>query len=421
MSPFTYDWYQDQSGQDNHYQADNLTVNDIMLDSPTNNYCTLNGVATGGSIFSQGNLKATTGTNTNRIAVGTISTPSSGKWYWECTPTSLTGGLGIGVGNLGSYQTTVNSYLGNYAGTYLWYAYGGNGWKDVNGSNSSVGQSFVANDVVGIALDLDAGTLTMYKNGSSQLQVASGLSGQFEPVFSDGSGQYASAFEVNFGQKPFTHTPPNNHLALSTSNLPTPTIKKPTEHFDIATYTGTGSTRSVTGMDHQPDILWIKTRSTTDDHRVQDAVRGSTKQLDVNNTDAEYTAADGITSFNSDGFTIGADSGNQFNVNTETYVAWSWKAGGSGSANNSGDINATVSANPTAGASIIKWICRNCSIYITTIICTSRATSFPTPSYIRFSVNIKLIAAICTYCKTVRIKRSNTVCCCIFCVRIVYV
>jgi hypothetical protein len=339
----------DSSGEGNNYTAANLANSDVMLDSPTNNHCTLNGVATGGSIFSQGNLKATTGTNTNRIAVGTISTPSSGKWYWECKPTSLTGGLGIGVGNLGSYQTSVNSYLGNYAGTYLWYAYGGNGWKDVNGSNSSVAQSFAANDVVGVALDVDAGTLTMYKNGSSQLQIASGLSGQFDPVFSDGSGQYVSAFEVNFGQKSFAHTPPSNHLALCSKNLPDPAIKKPTEHFNTVLYTGNETARSITGIGFEPSLVWIKERSAGGSHRIFDQVRGVNKVLQSDADTAELDRTE-VTAFNSDGFSL-ADS---VTVNQDgvTHVAWNWKANGAGSANTDGAQTTTVSANTTAGFSI---------------------------------------------------------------------
>ena len=93
-------------------------------------------------------------------------------------------------------------------------------------------------------------------------------------------------------------------------------------------YTGSGSTRSITGVGFQPDWLWIKARNSTDDHRLQDSVRGSTKYMESNTNDAEVTDAAGITAFGSDGFTIGADSSNRFNVNTTTYVAWNWKAGG---------------------------------------------------------------------------------------------
>ena len=354
MAPFTYDWYQDHSGQDNHYQADNLTVNDIMLDSPTNNYCTLNSTASGGSIFSQGNLKCTTGSNTNRIAVGTMSTPSSGKWYWECKPTSLTGGLGIGVGNLGSYRTSVNSYIGNYAGTYLWYSYSGNGYKDVNGSNSSVAQSFAVNDVVGVALDLDAGTLTMYKNGSSQLQVASGLSGQFEPVFGDGSGSNSATFTVNFGQKDFAHTPPSGFKALNTANMPDPTIKKPSDHFNTKLYTGNGATAQEISLNFNPDLVWIKSRSDAEHHSLVDRVRGDVA-VNSNQTIAEY----GVSNFdwNTNNTVDVPVYANDYSMNTnsDNYVMWHWKANGSGSTDTSGDIDATVSANTTAGFSIVTF------------------------------------------------------------------
>ena len=349
----------DSSGNSNNYTTTNLANSDVMLDTPTNNYCTLNSTASGGSIFSQGNLKAITGSNTNRIAVGTMSTPSSGKWYWECKPTDLTGGCGIGVGNLGSYQTSVNSYIGNYAGTYLWYSYSGNGYKDVNGSNSSVAQSFAANDVVGVALDLDAGTLTMYKNGSSQLQVASGLSGQFEPVFGDGSGTNSATFEVNFGQKDFAHTPPSNHLALSTSNFPTPTIKKPSDHFNTILWTGDGTDdRSITGVGFQPDITWIKGRNQAEWHQMYDAVRGANKVVYPNDPWYEQTISDTFESFDSDGFTVGYNSAYTSvfsNKNNTTYAAWNWKANGTGGANTDGSINSTVSANTTAGFSIVTW------------------------------------------------------------------
>ena len=343
----------DSSGKGNNYTTVNLANSDVMLDTPTNNYCTLNSTASGGSIFSQGNLKCTTGSNTNRIAVGTMSTPSSGKWYWECKPTSLTGGLGIGVGNIGSYRTSVNSYIGNYAGTYLWYSYNTYGYKDVNGSNSSVAQSFIANDVVGVALDLDAGTLTMYKNGSSQLQVASGLSGQFEPVFGDGSGSNAATFEVNFGQKAFVYTPPSGFKSLNTTNMPDPTIKNGTDHFNTVLYTGNETNRSITGVGFEPSWVWIKERSAGGSHRIFDQVRGVNKVLQ-SDLDREELDRTEVTAFNADGFSLSGSSVT-VNQNNVTHVAWNWKGGGSGSTNTDGSINSTVSANTTAGFSIVTW------------------------------------------------------------------
>ena len=94
-------------------------------------------------------------------------------------------------------------------------------------------------------------------------------------------------------------------------------------------YTGNGSaTQSITfdgSEDMQPDWVWIKDRSATNHNMVTDSVRGATKTLFTNLTNAESTDANTVTAFNSDGFSIGSDTNN--NANTNTYVSWNWKAG----------------------------------------------------------------------------------------------
>ena len=132
------------------------------------------------------------------------------------------------------------------------------------------------------------------------------------------------------------------------------TINKSTDYFNTKLYTGNGGTQSITGVGFQPDWTWFKRRDGTDTHAVFDAVRGVTKRLIPNNTTAEGTQSNGLTAFGTDGFTIG-DAG-ICNTNTGTYASWNWKAGNSsGSANTDGDINSTVSANTTAGFSIVSY------------------------------------------------------------------
>jgi len=132
------------------------------------------------------------------------------------------------------------------------------------------------------------------------------------------------------------------------------TINKSTDHFNTKLWTGTGSTNALTGVGFQPDLAWIKQRGGTTDHHLYDVVRGVTKALASNTGDAESTKATGLTAFGSDGFTLGADAG--VNGSSNTYVGWSWKAGNSaGSSNTDGDITSTVTANTTAGFSIVKW------------------------------------------------------------------
>jgi len=118
-------------------------------------------------------------------------------------------------------------------------------------------------------------------------------------------------------------------------------------------YTGTGSARSVTGVGFQPDFVWIKERSSTSGHALFDVVRGVQKRLVSNTTDAEDTSAQLLTAFNSDGFSVGTDGA--INENTQTYIGWQWKANGTGVTNTNGSITSTVSANTTAGFSVVTY------------------------------------------------------------------
>jgi len=131
------------------------------------------------------------------------------------------------------------------------------------------------------------------------------------------------------------------------------TISKPSLHFNTKLYTGNGSTQSITGVGFQPDWVWLKKRNSTADHGLYDAVRGVTKQLYSNDTAAEATNANSLTAFGTDGFSIGTSS--MINGNSDTFASWNWKANGAGSANTDGTINSTVSANTTAGFSIVKY------------------------------------------------------------------
>jgi len=121
-------------------------------------------------------------------------------------------------------------------------------------------------------------------------------------------------------------------------------------------YTGNASTQSITGVGFQPDFTWIKTRSIAYYHRVFDSVRGVANGLYTNATSAEatYASLDGVTSFDADGFSLDSKIGT--NENSASYVAWNWKADNtSGTTNTDGSITSTVSANTTAGFSIVGY------------------------------------------------------------------
>jgi len=133
------------------------------------------------------------------------------------------------------------------------------------------------------------------------------------------------------------------------------TIKKPSDYFNTVTYTGNGSTQSITGVGFQPDWVFLKPRSQSGQHGLSiDSVRGNTKVVFPNLTNAEQTITNIITAFGSDGFSLGNNAG--ANNNTSTYVAWNWLANGTGVSNTDGSITSTVSANTTSGFSIVSWV-----------------------------------------------------------------
>ena len=133
-------------------------------------------------------------------------------------------------------------------------------------------------------------------------------------------------------------------------------LDKPSDYFNTVIYTGNGSTQSIT-VGFQPDLVWGKSRSGSGyHHNLVDSVRGNTKYLESDRANAENTLTDAVTSFTSDGFTLGADAGDrEFNENNNSMVAWNWLAGNGTASNSNGSITSTVSANTTAGFSIVSY------------------------------------------------------------------
>ena len=352
----------DTSGNGNNWTPNNFSVtagagNDSLVDTPTQygtdtgaggevrgNYATANPLKTPSSAtLSNGNISINH--NSNGGEQPATFAVSSGKWYWEASPNSSFGAYGI---ILTSATPSASSFASGY------HYYGSNGLFYTATSGVSYGATFTSGDVIGVALNLDANEITFYKNGVSQ-GVKSISSGEYNPDFAAAN---TNRTEVNFGQRPFAYTAPSGFKALCTTNLPTPAIgatstTRAGKYFNTVLYTGTGSDPlAVTGVGFQPDFTWIKARSAAYSHGVNDAVRGAGKTLVTNATDSEYNYGIYFKSFDSDGFTVGQAS-QLFNTNGTTYAAWNWKANGAGSSNTAGSITSTVSANTTAGFSIV--------------------------------------------------------------------
>lgn len=369
----------DSSGNGNNWTPNNISVTagvtyDSMLDVPTltsatnANFPVLNVVAgLGNGTYSDGNLAYLNGVNaTWKSGVASMGV-TSGKYYFEYTIAAVSNSSNFYLGVAGSTYNGFASYLGRTSDSWAFQWNGASSVKtnnDVSTTVSTAG-SISVNNVIQVAIDLGTGSIWWGRNntwvqgdpfagtGASFTNLTGTILPAFA-VYSNGGDKIAA----NFGQRPFSYTPPTGFVAINTYNLPTPTIANGAEQFAATTYTGTGSSlaiaNTVNGKSFTPDFVWVKGRSGATDHALYDSVRGTTKDLVSNSTAAETTQATGLTAFDTGGFTVGALA--KLNTNTATYVGWQWKANGTPAVvNTSGSIPSTISANTTSGFSIVTY------------------------------------------------------------------
>jgi hypothetical protein len=346
----------DASGNKNNWTANNINSNassestyDIMNDVPTltdedtANYPVLNPLDPQNGTFSNGNLSVTTPTDnvggTKGQIKATITIPSSGKWYWEAQFSANGNQAFLGV------RDNLNNYLAYY---------GVNGYRYP--ADTAYGATFTTGDTIGVAVDVDGGTITYYKNNSSQGAITFDTSsGAYHPFFSDGTNTGTCSYDVNFGQRPFKYTPPTGYKKLNTYNLPDSTIADGSQYMNPVLYTGNGSTQSITGLGFSPDLVWLKNRSAAYNHAINDSVRGAGKTLESNTTNSEFSYSAFFTSLDSDGFSLAGGIG-QFNLSGNAYASWSWRGSDSSAVSNTdGTITSTVSANTTSGFSVVTY------------------------------------------------------------------
>jgi hypothetical protein len=382
----------DFSGNSNNWTTNNISLTsgstyDSMNDVPTQwipyntagdtgalwrgNYCVLNPLdAQGTATLTNGNLTLASSSTTHRNRKATFVIPSTGKWYWELTTASTSSSSVILGWGLQTTAAATDSQAGN-----------ANTWMAQNDANQdiwnqttnvlSTGSAVAGGSIRQVAYDADSGKLwfgvnnTWYSStdltsgnpsaGTNQCMTLS--AGSYFPTISC----YNLTANANFGQQPFSYTPPTGFKTLCTTNLTTPTIgatasTTANEYMDATLYTGNGGSLTVTNSGSmQPDFVWVKSRSTgSTNHLLEDVIRGTKNSLISNGANTEL--ARGINAFLSNGFSFNDDAGGDGNVNGQTYVGWQWKANGTGVSNTAGSITSTVSANTTAGFSIVTWV-----------------------------------------------------------------
>jgi hypothetical protein len=348
----------DNSGNGNNWTPNNISVTagvtyDSMLDVPTpyadggngrGNYAVLNPVDLGYSAtLSEANLKVSTASSGNAASASTMAL--STNTYWEVTIGSNSQvGLIWGRASDAYGNSSISMFANGVTGSL------GNATRTLSAT-----PSWSNGDTLGFAWNNSTRVLTLYQAGSATavMTMTTPATGDPNVAITNYTSGAVMSSQVNFGQRPFAYTPPTGFVALNTQNLPTPTISKGNQYFDVVTRSGTGATYTKTGLGFQPDFAWTKLRNTAYNHYLQDSVRGVAKQLSSDTTSAEQSIATAYTSFNSDGYTLGNSTA--VNDALYTYVDWLWNAGGSTVTNTTGTISSQVRANATAGFSVVTF------------------------------------------------------------------
>ena len=438
----------DQSGNKNHFTPTGISSHDVMLDTPTKNYCVINPLAetqTSSSHYTaspttaltQGNLRLTSSLY-YRNGHGTMGV-SSGKWYFEWYQD---GDWVIGGWSTSSYFSNASETTKNF-----WGLDSGDVADSTNvllhspssaGGNNSTstwdsGHSPSHGNVFGCAFDVDNRKMYFHKNGewsqgtgtltstfpsnhggdltssnhipldstffplvrtwynsesgNDEIVIANfGQDSTFANTVASGS---ANAADEN-GNGDFRYTPPSGYLALCSASMSAPSVT-PAEHFNTVLYTGTrdnsnslgATSNAVTGMGFEPSLLWIKDRdnqstnngSSYSGHYLFDTVQGTGKAINIdggmytgsNDFVSNLDGYNGVSSFDSDGFTLDEAEAVNYAVDStgyigsidtyERYAAWGWKLGSNGSSSTwaSGNTDPTTEKyNDSAGVSVIR-------------------------------------------------------------------
>ena len=406
----------DSSGSGNHLtKSSNVASTDFVKDSPENNFATLfpsrSGEGASGHTFTEGNLQFTSSTYNYNATGSTINIPTTGKWYMEVyvktAGSSLSHDFGLGLqGVKTDSMAKQNPATATYGDSTIYVTrrdFASRIEKNLNNVLIADTYSYNAGDIVSIAYDADNGKVYYGLNNafwaedggtdgnpSSGTNHSTTLTTGVEYFFI--LAQYSNAYVsvTNFGQDSsfagnktrqnnadangigdFFYAPPTDFLALCTANLPDLTISpaqssQADDHFNTFLYTGTNATnRNLALNTFTPDWVWLKARSTSDNHVLVDSSRVTGTHLDssavypnlhTNTTDGE--TSDSHPKIITNGVQV---SGGLYDNNSVTFVVWNWKAnGGSLTTNDAsstgvGTIDSVFQANTTSGFSIVTY------------------------------------------------------------------
>ena len=337
----------DESSNNNDFSVTGLASGDQSGNTPSQQYMTLSPLVPAVGTLTNGNL---THAGSNKFTIGTLSIPKSigGVWYFEVTITEDSGSSPWGVGFLGLESIyyglpAVHDVLSGIDAVF----YTDDNNKIVDGTESSYGSGFASGNTIGCELDLDDDEVRFLDNSGSSLGTISNAFSSDNISICVKSNGTTLALKVESGD--WTHTAPTGAKEFKTGNFTAP-ANQGIDFFKPVLYTGNGTAigsggKSVTGVGFESGFSWIKNRDATDEHMLFDRVRTATKFLESSSADAEATEAETLSTFDSDGFTLGNNVA--VNTNTEDYVSWNWKAA-------SGSGTTTSPAGSLASTSIVS-------------------------------------------------------------------
>jgi len=332
--------------------------------------------------------------------------PREGKWYWEIyvnTRGSSTASIGVASekNHYEQYSTSKSffEYTGPGSHDNEKPIYGNNGTIWYGDSSTSTGHAtWTTGDIISVAVDADNNKIFWAKNNSwiNSANPSTGTTGGIDINYSVTNNflclptlvHYQSgSYTCNFGQDStfcggkstgtansgdgngygdFYYAPPTNYLAICSANQPVPAALDPSQDDSVTPtsfhttgiYTGTGTTKNITGLGFQPDMVWIsqRTTNTTAQNYMFDSSRGVQKYTLINSTAVEATDANSLTAFGTDGFTLGSSSAVNSSSAPDTFVFAAWKInGGTTATNTDGTLASTVQANQDLGMSIVQY------------------------------------------------------------------
>ena len=376
----------DKSPNGNDFTTNNFSVaagsgNDSFIDTPTNNFCTLNYLDKSNDADVQNGGMTLYNNSNDQGATGTFGV-TSGKWYWEIVMNSNEPEVGIAHFKMPLSNKSVSLPADGQIALIVTGADSNSNFLRVNGSTTSgsgiSGQS--GPGTIGIALDMDNKKIWFTNTSGNYFNSGNPVTGNNPAVDFSSTGHYPAGVtpfvslyqganiqtSVNFGQYSFSYTQPEGYKTLTSQNLRdhlitsnTP-ILNPKEHFAAITYTGAQSNTKITGLLFEPDMIWCKSRTQAYSHYIFDRLRGfDGSHLIPNLNSAEGPSESDATALggaHASGFFISSASGISDSYQApNNYVAWCWKAGGAAVTNNDGNTTSQVSVNREAGFSIVTY------------------------------------------------------------------